>query len=150
VKLNPAKVKSLPEVKAQIEETLKAETQKEFFAEFVTGYTSKWISRTHCASGFEVVEQCSNFKGSGHPKTASPACYEANPKTPAKECPAPVTPISPALPGSVSVQKPKGEPFPQRPIPESSGGGEASTELPPGAAPEGEAPAEAPAGETGE
>jgi foldase protein PrsA len=149
VKLNPAKVKALPEVKAQIEETLKAEKQKEFFAEFVSDYTSKWTSRTYCASGFEV-EQCANFKTTGHPKNASPACYEANPKTPAKECPSPVTPISPALPGSVTVQKPKGEPFPQRPLPETSGGGEGSTELPPGAAPEGEAPAEAPPAETGE
>ncbi|HET7591309.1 MAG TPA: peptidyl-prolyl cis-trans isomerase [Solirubrobacterales bacterium] len=149
VKLNPAKVKKLPEVKAQIEETLKSEKQQEFFSEFVSGYTSKWTSRTYCASGYEI-EQCANFKGSGHPKTASAACYEANPKTPATECPAPVTPTSPALPGSVTQQKPKGEPFPQRPLPESSGGGEAATELPPGATPEGAAPAEAPPAETGE
>jgi parvulin-like peptidyl-prolyl isomerase len=147
VKLNPAKVKSLAEVKAQIEETLKAEKQKEFFAEFVSDYQSKWTSRTYCASGFEV-EQCANFKASGHPKNASPACYEANPKTPAKECPSPVTPISPALPGSVTLQKPKGEPFPQRPIPESSGAAAgAATEAPvPGAAPEEAAP-EAESGE---
>lgn len=146
VKLHSAKVKPLAEVEAQIEETLKAETQKEFFAEFVSGYTSKWTSRTYCASGFEV-EQCANFKASGHPKNASPACYEANPKTPAKECPSPVTPISPALPGSVTLQKPKGEPFPQRPLPESSGEeGAAATEAPPGAAPEA-APEEAPSGE---
>jgi parvulin-like peptidyl-prolyl isomerase len=149
VKLNPAKVKKLPEVKAQIEETLKSETQQEFFSEFLVDYQSKWTSRTYCASGFEV-EQCANFKGSGHPKNASPACYEANPKTPAKECPSPVTPTSPALPGSITERKPKGEPFPQRPLPESSGGGEGAAELPPGAAPEGEAPAEAPPAESGE
>jgi parvulin-like peptidyl-prolyl isomerase len=149
VKLNPAKVKKLPEVKAQIEETLKSETQQEFFAEFVSDYTSKWTSRTRCASGFEV-EQCANFKSSGRPKNASPACYEADPKTPAKECPSPVTPISPALPGSITERKPKGEPFPQRPLPEASTGGEGAAEVPPGAAPEGEAPAEAPPAETGE
>ncbi len=148
VKLNPAKVKKLPEVKAQIEETLKGEKQQEFFSEFVADYTSKWTSRTYCASGY-AIEQCANFKGSGHPKTANAACYEANPKTPAKECPAPVTPISPALPGSVTLQKPKGEPFPQRPLPESSGEAGAPTEIP-GGAPEGApeaAPEEAPAGE---
>ena len=151
VKLNPAKVKQLPEVKAQIEETLKSEKQQSFFSEFVSGYTSKWTSRTYCASGY-VIENCANFKGSGHPKTANAACYEANPKTPAEECPAPVTPISPALPGTVTQQKPKGESFPQRPLPESSGEeGAGATELPPGAAPpEGApeaAPEEAPAGE---
>lgn len=136
VKLNPAKVKSLPEVKAQIEETLKAEKQKEFFSEFITGYQSKWQSRTYCADGY-VVEQCANYISSGHPKNAAPACYEANPTSPAKECPAPVTPTSPALPGSITEQKPKGEPFPQRPLPEASGKeGEGSAEVPPGAAPE--------------
>lgn len=149
VKLNPAKVKGLPEVKAQIEETLKGEKQQEFFSEFVSGYTSKWTSRTYCASGFEI-EQCANFTSSGHPKTANAACYEANPATPAKECPAPVTPTSPALPGSVTEQKPKGESFPQRPLPESSGEeGAAATEAPStGAAPEA-APEEAPEAETG-
>lgn len=146
VKLNPAKVKPLPEVKPQIEETLKGEKQQEFFSEFVADYQSKWTSRTHCADGY-VIERCANYTSSGHPKNAAPACYEANPKTPAKECPAPVTPTSPALPGSITEQKPKGEPFPQRPLPEASGKeGEAGAEAPPGAAPEGAAEAE-PSGE---
>jgi parvulin-like peptidyl-prolyl isomerase len=146
VKLNAAKVKKLPEVKAQIEETLKSEKQEAYFSEFITDYQSKWTSRTYCADG-HLIERCANFTGSGHPKSAAPACYEADPKTPAKECPAPVTPISPALPGSVTEQKPKGEPFPQRPLPESSGKeGAAGAEVPPGAAPEG-APEEAPSGE---
>ncbi|HEU4705835.1 MAG TPA: SurA N-terminal domain-containing protein [Solirubrobacterales bacterium] len=138
VKLNPAKVKPLAEVKAQIEETLKSEKQQEFFSEFISGYQSKWISRSYCASGYEI-EKCTNFTGSGHPANASPACYEANPKTPAKECPAPVTPISPALPGTITEQKPKGEPFQQRPIPESVAEEGAATEAPiPGATPEAE------------
>lgn len=146
VKLNPAKVKKLPEVEAQIEETLKGKKQQEYIAEFGKGFESKWVSRTRCASGY-VVEQCANFSGSGHPKNAAPACYEADPTSPAKECPAPVTPISPALPGSVTEQKPKGEPFPQRPLPESSGEeGKAGTEAPAGTAPEG-APEAAPSGE---
>jgi parvulin-like peptidyl-prolyl isomerase len=149
VKLNPEKVKPLSEVKAQIEETLKSEQQQEFFSEFVSGYQTKWESRTRCADGY-VIKRCANYKGSGHPANASPTCYEADPKAPANECPAVVTPISPALPGTVTEQKPKGEPFPQRPIPESSTGGEESAELPPGAAPQGEAPAEAPPAETGE
>jgi parvulin-like peptidyl-prolyl isomerase len=150
VKLNPAKVKPLAEVEAQIEETLKSEKQQEFFAEFVSGYQSQWQSRTSCASSItdgieaktrdELSKRCANVTPSGHPGNASPACYEADPKTPAKECPAPVPPISPALPGSVTLQKPKGEPFPQRPIPESGAEeGGAATEAPvPGAAPEAE------------
>lgn len=146
VNLNPAKVKPLPEVKAQIEETLKGEKQQEYFSEFISDYQSKWTSRTYCADGF-AIERCANFTGSGHPKNAAPACYEADPTSPAEECPAPVTPISPALPGTVTEQKPKGEPFPQRPLPESSGKeGEAGAEVPPGAAPEG-APEAEPSGE---
>jgi parvulin-like peptidyl-prolyl isomerase len=147
-KLNPAKVKALPEVKAQIEETLKGEKQQEFFAEFVSDYQTTWKSRTFCADGY-VIERCANFTGDGRPANAPPACYEADPKTPATECPAPVTPTSPALPGTVTPQKPKGEPFPQRPRPESAGK-EAGTEVPAGAVPPGEAGAEAPPAEAGE
>jgi foldase protein PrsA len=148
VKLNPAKVKSLAEVKAQIEETLKQEKQQEFFSEFVSDYQTTWQSRTQCADGY-VIERCANFTGTGHPANAAPACYEADPKTPAKECPAPVAPNSPALPGSITLQKPKGEPFPQRPLPESSGA-ETGTEVPPGAAPEGATEAPPPEGASGE
>lgn len=144
VKLTPAKTKSLGEVRSQISQTLQQTNQQEHFAEFVSGYESKWRSRTHCASGF-VIKKCSNYKGTGHPTSAPPSCFEANPKTPPKECPAIVTPISPALPGSVSVTKPKGEPFPQRPIPSSSGESaagalEGATGAPPTEAPPTEAP----------
>lgn len=147
VKLNPEKVKSLGEVKSQISTTLTQQKQQEFFSEFVTGFQSKWESRTFCASGY-VIERCANYVGSGHPSTASPACYEANPKTPATECPAPVGMIAPALPGSVTVVKPKGEPFPQRPRPEASSGatGEEGAVGAEGAAPEA-APEGAPEGE---
>jgi parvulin-like peptidyl-prolyl isomerase len=131
VNLNPEKVKTLAEVKSQISSTLQQEQQQEHFSEFFSAFESKWESRTVCASGF-VVERCSNYEGTGHPATASPACYEANPKTPAKECPAPVLQNSPALPGTVTVLKPKGEPFPQRSQPEASATGEA-TSLPEGA-----------------
>lgn len=139
VKLNPAKEQTLAEAKPQIESTLGQQTQQEYLSEFVSGFDAKWTQRTVCADGFEM-EKCGNFKGSGHPANASPACYEADPKTPAKECPSPVTPISPALPGSVSVTKPKGEPFPQRPQPEASeeAGEEVPAGVPPAAAPEGE------------
>jgi peptidyl-prolyl cis-trans isomerase SurA len=139
VKLNPAKVQTEAEAKPQIESTLGQQAQQEYLAEFVAGFESKWKQRTVCADDF-AIEKCGNFKSNGHPSNASPACYEADPKTPPKECPAPVTPISPALPGTVSATKKKGEPFQQRPLPEASA--EASTELPPGvpptATPEGE------------
>jgi parvulin-like peptidyl-prolyl isomerase len=146
VKLNPKKVKQLPEVKAQIEETLKSEKQQKFLGEFAKEFESKWTSRTYCASGYEVAK-CANYTSSGHPANASPACYEANPKTPATECPSPVTPIKPALPGTVTLQKPEGEPFVQRPLPEGAGAEAGATELPPGATPEGAPPAEAPPAE---
>jgi hypothetical protein len=67
-----------------------------------------------------VIEQCANYKGTGHPAEAPEACYEANPKTPAKECPAPVVQNQPALPGSVSATKPEGERLVQRPRPEEA------------------------------
>jgi foldase protein PrsA len=139
VKLTPEKVQTLPEVKAQIESTLSQQAQQEALSEFITEFQTKWMQRTTCADDF-VIEKCANYKGAGHPANASPACYEADPKAPAKECPSPVAPISPALPGSVTVTKPEGEPFPQRPLPESSGeaAAEVPGEVPPGAAPTGE------------
>jgi foldase protein PrsA len=143
VKLTPEKVKTLKEVESQISSTLTQEKQQEAVTEFLTGFQSKWTSRTFCAADFAEIEYCSNFKGSGHPASAPPACYEANPKTPATECPAPVVQAVPALPGTVTEQKPKGEPFPQRPRPQSqvtegSLGGETGalpTEAPPAEAP---------------
>jgi len=135
VKLNPEKVQSLDEARAQITSTLGQEQQQEFFSEFITDFQTKWENRTICADDY-LVERCGNYVGDGRPSNAAPACYEADPKTPAKECPSPVTPISPALPGTVTESKPKGDPFPQRPVPESFGeqGGAAPTPVP-GAAP---------------
>jgi parvulin-like peptidyl-prolyl isomerase len=138
VKLNAQKVKKLAEVKSQISQTLTQQKQEEFFAEFVTDYQSKWTSRTYCASGFKI-ERCSNFKGTGHPSTAAPACYEANPKVPAKECPAPVTMNTPTIPGKVSETKPKGEPLVQRPRPAGLKESEGEGALPEAVSPESEA-----------
>jgi parvulin-like peptidyl-prolyl isomerase len=139
VKLNPGKVQNLGEAKAQIESTLGQEKQQEFFSEFVADYQTKWEQRTHCAEQY-LIERCANFKGDGRPTNAAPACYEEDPETPATECPALVTPISPALPGTITESKPKGEPFPQRPRPESSPeqGEEVPTPVPAGAPPTGE------------
>jgi parvulin-like peptidyl-prolyl isomerase len=118
VKLNPEKVQSLKEVKSQISSTLNQKNQEEGFSEFVADYQSKWTSRTFCASGFRIVANCSNYESDGHPTSAVPACYEANPEVPATECPAPVAQAVPALPGTVTESQPKGEAFPQRPLPE--------------------------------
>ncbi|MGD9737439.1 MAG: peptidyl-prolyl cis-trans isomerase [Solirubrobacterales bacterium] len=138
VKVNAEKVKKLAEVRSQISQTLTQQKQEEFFSNFVTEYQSKWTSRTYCASDFAENERCSNFKGSGHPSSASPACYEANPKKPAKECPAPVTMTTPAIPGSVSEDEPRGERLVQRPRPEGLAEGKAAElELPEGVAPQG-------------
>ncbi|MBS1888822.1 MAG: peptidyl-prolyl cis-trans isomerase [Actinobacteria bacterium] len=119
VKLHPEKVQTFEEVKATIESTLKQKREETHFSEWVAGFSSKWTARTQCAAGF-TTEQCANYKGSGHPAGAPEACYEANPKTPAKECPAPVVQNQPALPGTVSVSKPEGERKVQRPHPEET------------------------------
>jgi foldase protein PrsA len=149
VKLNPEEVKNLAEVKSQISQTLTQKIQEEFFTEFVTNYQSKWTSRTYCASGY-TIERCSNFKGSGHPSSASPACYEADPKKPAKECPAPVTMTTPAIPGTVTDSEPKGERLVQRPQPEGLKPVEGQGPLPEAVSPESEAATGEPETPTGE
>jgi foldase protein PrsA len=143
VKLNAEKVSSLGEVKSQISSTLTKQKQEQAFSEFLANFQSKWTSQSFCAPGY-TIETCANYVGTGHPSNATPSCYEANPKTPPTECPAPVVPISPALPGTVTPIKPKGEPFPQRPQPEpppSTTGGAGTTVpegTPPGSEPSGE------------
>jgi parvulin-like peptidyl-prolyl isomerase len=131
VKLHPEKVQPLAEVKTTISTQLTTQKQEKYFSEWVTGFQSKWTARSQCASGF-LVEQCANYKGTGHPSTASAACYEANPKVPPTECPAPVTQNTPAVPGSVTLAKPEGERLVQRPRPEvkkeGKVGGKAATE----------------------
>ena len=116
-KINPEKVQSLKEVETQISAQLGEQAQQQASATLIRNYGSKWTSRTFCADDF-LIERCDNFKGSGRPASAPPACYEADPKGPAPEaCPAPVQQTTPALPGSVSVLTPEGEKLPQRPRP---------------------------------
>jgi parvulin-like peptidyl-prolyl isomerase len=150
VKENPESVQDLNEARPQIESQLTQQMQQEFFSEFVSAYQSRWGSRTFCAPGY-TIERCSNFVGTGHPSSAPPACYEADPKVPVSECPAPVAQLAPALPGSTTVLKPQGERLPQRPRPQEvpKVAGEGGAVLPEGSAPpEGaEAPTEPPTSE---
>lgn len=136
VKITPETVQSLEEAESQISAQLAEQGQQQRFARFLRGYTSKWRSRTFCAAEF-ATERCANFKSDGRSPEANPACYEANPKTPAEACPAPVGQVKPALPGSVTVLTPEGQKLAQRPRPaglEAAAG--APTELPPGVVPE--------------
>ncbi len=116
-KISPASTQPLSQVQAQIRSQLEQQAQQNAFSQFVTNYGSKWQSRTFCASGY-VINRCDNYKGSGHPDGAPPACYEADPKGgPPDACPAPVLALSPALPGTVTLLTPQGTRLPQRPIP---------------------------------
>ncbi len=138
-KKNPEKVQPLGEAEAQIKSQLQQQQQEQVFNGFVRGFQSLWRSRTFCAGDY-TVEKCSNFESEGRPAEADPACYEASPKASPEACPAPVFQAKPALPGSVSLITPKGEPLAQRPRPaglEAAGAGVPSFEgLPPGVTPE--------------
>jgi len=130
VKLNPEKVQTLEEAKAQISSTLQQQKSESALNEFITGWQSKWESRTFCASNFSAPG-CSNFKGTGRPTGADPACYEADPKKEPTDCPAVAQSTKPAVPGSVTFLQPAGEQLIQRPTPGESAAG-AGEELPAG------------------
>lgn len=143
-KINAGKVQKLAEVKSEISTQLTQQAQQAYFSEFIAGYQAKWQARTTCATDHLIKERCGNYKGTGHPASAPAACYEADPKTPAKECPAPVEQIKPALPGSTTLLKPQGERLVQRPRPETvkgatGAGAEEGAPSPEGAAPQGAA-----------
>jgi parvulin-like peptidyl-prolyl isomerase len=121
VKTHPKSVQPFSEVKTTIQTQLTQEAEQKYFTEWVTNdYQATWSARTHCAAGFEI-ENCANYKGTGHPANANPACYEANPKNPPSECPSPVVLNSPAVPGSVTVTEPEGERKQQGPLPPKPG-----------------------------
>jgi len=150
VNSTPESVQELKTVESQIQSTLAERDKQEYFANFVTGFQTEWKQRSFCAAEF-TTERCANFKGSGHAKTAPAGCYEANPKGGLPEaCPAPVSQLVPALPGTVTPLEPKGKPLAQRPLPKAGSGKEeaGATGLPEGAVP---APTEeAPPAEAGE
>ena len=87
--VTPEKVQSLDETKSQISAQLAEQAKQETFGRFVRGYGSRWTSRTFCSADF-LIKRCANFKGDGRAPEAEPACFEADPKTPAKACPAPI------------------------------------------------------------
>jgi len=130
MKITPEKVQSLDEAKSQISAQLAEQAKQQTFAAFVQHYGTRWQSRTFCASGF-VIARCANFKPSGRPAEADEACFEANPKKAPEACPAPITSIKPAQPGTVSPLNREGQKLAQRPRPAG---------LEEGAAPEGEIP----------
>jgi foldase protein PrsA len=132
----PEETQPLSEVEAQIESQLEQQAQQEYFSAFVGDFNQTWTQRTFCAEGY-VTERCSDFKGDGHPSTAEPGCYEANPEGGRPEaCPAPVFQLIPALPGSVSPLEPQGKPLAQRPRPPAEEeAGEGAAGLPPGVVP---------------
>jgi parvulin-like peptidyl-prolyl isomerase len=145
VKTHGKTVQPFSEVKTTISTQLTQEAEQKYFTEWVTNdYQSKWSARTTCAGGF-LIENCGNYKGSGHPATAAPSCYEANPKIPPSECPSPVVLNSPAVPGSVTKANPTGERKQQGPLapkPGKVGGKKAAKEAEEAAAESGGSQAE--------
>jgi parvulin-like peptidyl-prolyl isomerase len=137
VNSTPESVQDLKTVEGQIQSTLAQRLEQEYTTNFVSGFTDEWTSRTFCASGY-VIERCANFTSGGHPASAPPACYEADPKGgPPEACPAPVFQLVPAMPGSVTPLEPQGKPLAQRPRPMEEAGEAAAgaEELPEGVPP---------------
>ncbi len=135
MKVTPEKVQSLEEAKSQISTQLAEQAKQKEFARFISSYGSTWRSRTFCASDF-TIERCANYESSGRPAEANPACYEADPKGGLPEaCPAPVSQVKPAQPGTVNPLTPEGQKLAQRPRPSVL-----EPALPEGAAPTGVPP----------
>ncbi len=146
-KITPEKVQGLEETESQIRSQLAEQMAQQDFAAFLRSYNSRWISRTFCTAEV-LISRCANYESDGRPTEANPACFEADPSEPPEACPALITPIKPAQPGSVSVLTPEGQQLAQRPRPSKleSAAAPGATELPAGVAPEG-APEAAPEGE---
>lgn len=116
-KENPSD-ESFVEAKKKILALINERRQAEIFNNIEMDWRGEWQLRTHCAEGF-VVEECANYPIFDH--GAPGGCYEADPKEPAEECPAPVTQPRPAQPGSVRWWYPEGDRRIQHPVPPSGG-----------------------------
>jgi parvulin-like peptidyl-prolyl isomerase len=142
---NPETVQSLESVEGQIKSQLAQQLEQEAFNAFVSDFNARWLSRTFCAADY-LTERCANFEADGHPASAPPACYEADPDGGRPEaCPAPVFQLIPAVPGSVTPLAPQGNPLAQRPRPageEKPAGEEGAAGLPGAVPPPAEAPSE--------
>lgn len=133
----PESVQDLKAVESQIQATLAQRLEQEYFANFVSTFSYAWTARTFCDADY-MTSRCANFKGDGHAASAPPACYEADPKGGLPEaCPAPVSQLIPAMPGTVTPLEPKGKPLAQRPRPldEPGAGAEEAAGLPEGVVP---------------
>jgi parvulin-like peptidyl-prolyl isomerase len=138
VAATPESVQELKAVESQIKSTLAQQLEQEHFTGFVSSFSNEWTQRTFCASDY-LIERCANFEDDGRPATAPEGCFEADPKGgPPKACPAPVSQLVPAMPGTITPLEPKGNPLPQRPLPldePGATGEEGATGLPEGAMP---------------
>jgi len=137
MKITPEKVQSLEEAKSPISAQLAEQAKQQNFTSFVQQYGNKWGSRTFCASDFRIA-RCADFKSDGRPPEANEACFEADPKTPAEACTAPIPQVKPAQPGTVSPLTPEGQKLAQGPRPSKLEEGAA---LPEGEIPGGAVPA---------
>ncbi|MGN6815516.1 MAG: SurA N-terminal domain-containing protein [Solirubrobacterales bacterium] len=112
----PPRRKTLAEAGRELQQS----KNQEVFTKFDIAFPETWQTRTRCADGF-VVPNCVEYPAFAHSGVS--ACYEADPKEPAEECPAAVSQSMPALPGSVTPFKPQGVRLVQRPYPEVIEGG---------------------------
>jgi len=132
---NPEQVQELKEVESQIQGTIAQQAEQEYFNALVGSFNTTWTARTFCDEDY-LTQRCANFKGDGHPATAPPGCYEADPDGGRPEaCPAPVSQLVPAMPGTVTPLVPNGTPMAQRPRPVEGAEEAGATELPGGAVP---------------
>jgi len=137
VTATPEGVQELSAVESQIESTLAQRLEQEYFTSFVAEFSTEWTGRTFCASDY-LTSRCANFEDDARPATAPAGCYEADPKGGRPDaCPAPVSQLVPAMPGTITPLEPKGKPLPQRPLPldEPGAGAEEAAGLPEGAVP---------------
>lgn len=124
IQAKPEEVRTLAEVRNEIEQNLIPFLQQEALTGFIEDYNAKWTSRTVCADGF-IVARCSNYEGDGRNPAADPACFDEAGDRDQEEapltCPPAVTLAAPYAPGANAEAGPFGQlttqPLPQGPIP---------------------------------
>lgn len=128
-KVTPASVTPLAKIESQIKQQLAQGLQQEAATTAQQSITSKWSSRTFCASGY-VVEQCENFTPPTQASQGAPPVLSSGAVQPGETT---------VFPGQAPAALPQGPQYPAAKAPSVIGPGGAPTP-PPGTAPPGTAP----------
>jgi parvulin-like peptidyl-prolyl isomerase len=124
-KITAATTTPLDKISSQIKQQLAQGIQQEEASTFQSSFTSKWVSRTFCATGY-VTQQCENFTPPTQTTPGAPPVTSTGAVQPGQTT---------VFPGQAPPALPQGPQYPAAPAQPATLGPTGAPQLPPGAVP---------------